>query len=66
MDIRITKKELQVRKSQGTVYLCKNCSDRGILTLIAHVKSQKGGVVYGLCDSCMGEALRCPFCAAKK
>jgi hypothetical protein len=62
MEIMITDKELAVRKSQGTVYICKSCRDRGKIILLGYDVGKKQEIYFGYCSSCLKNMGECPTC----
>ena len=67
MSTVITEKELSVRKSHGTVYLCKSCKDlRGKLVLVEYHEGERHDILYSFCPDCMKFMVGCPTCREKK
>lgn len=63
MNIVITEQELNVRRSQGTVYLCKPCRElRHKLVMVQHDLNGRNEVVYRFCSDCLRLARSCPTC----
>ena len=59
----ITEQELNIRKSNGTVYICRSCKDN--LNKIVLINYKPGGihnVFTGFCASCLRMMSECNTC----
>jgi hypothetical protein len=63
LETLITKKELDIRKSQGTVYICRSCYDfNKKIILIDFDTKTKNGLIFGFCKKCEKLLTSCGPC----
>lgn len=67
MRVEITETELNTRKSNGAVYICRSCKDnRNKITLLSFDPNGKKGIYYQFCNDCMNLVGECIPCKSKK
>lgn len=63
-EIQITKQELDVRMSNGTVYICRSCRDNlNKIILLRYEAGKRPAVITGFCSSCLIMMEECKPCA---
>lgn len=66
-EIVITQKELNVRKSHGTVYICGSCRDNlNKIVLLRYEAGKRQAVITGFCTSCFESINSCKVCPTQK
>jgi len=59
----ITQKELDLRKSKGTIYICKSCYDFSKkITMINYDSQKNNGLIFGFCETCKKSLDSCGTC----
>lgn len=54
MNVVITSQELETRKRNGAVYICRSCKDnRNRILMISYDPNGNKGVYYQFCNECM-------------
>jgi hypothetical protein len=67
MNVVITAQELQTRRSNGSVYICRSCKDnRDKITMLSFDPNGNSGVYYQFCDECLVDMGHCVPCSKKK
>ena len=67
MRVEISEAELNTRKSNGAVYICRSCKDnRNKIMMISFDQVRNNGVYYQFCKECMQLMGTCIPCNAKK
>lgn len=62
----ITKQELDLLKSNGTVYICRSCRDfKNKIVLLKYSPSKKLGLFEGFCRDCEDAMKSCESCKLK-
>jgi len=62
-EIVITKQELNIRKSHGTVYICGSCKDNlDKIVLLKYEAGKRPTVITGFCASCFESISSCRVC----
>ena len=63
MTVVITAKELQTRKSNGSVYLCISCKDvSNKIVMTNYTPKGPRGVYYNFCEVCIKSMEECRTC----
>ena len=66
-EIVITQQELNVRKSHGTVYICRSCKDNlNKIVLLRYEAGKRPAVITGFCASCFEAMNSCKTCPTQK
>lgn len=66
-EIVITPHELNVRKSHGTVYICRSCKDNlNKIVLLRYEAGKRPAVITGFCISCLESINSCKICPKQK
>jgi len=66
-EIVITQQELNVRKSHGTVYICRSCKDNlNKIVLLRYEAGKRQAVITGFCASCLDTIDSCRLCPKQK
>jgi uncharacterized CHY-type Zn-finger protein len=66
-EIVITQQELNVRKSHGTVYICRSCKDNlNKIVLLRYEAGKRPTVITGFCTSCLEAIDSCRVCPIQK
>lgn len=66
-EITITAQELNIRKSHGTVYICRSCKDNlNKIVLIKYEAGKRQAVLTGFCSSCIQMMEDCKPCVRLK
>ena len=67
MYVLITEQELNTRKNNGSVYICRSCKDnRNRILMISYNPKGTNGVYYQFCDECLKAMGHCVPCSKKK
>lgn len=67
MNVIITEKELNTRRRNGAVYICRSCKDnRNRLLMLAHDPKGNNGIYYQFCEECLVAMGHCVPCSKKK
>jgi hypothetical protein len=67
MNVVITAQELNVRKSNGSVYICRSCKDnRDKILMLAYDPNGNNGVYYQFCNECLVDMGHCVPCSKRK
>lgn len=62
----ISKQELELLKSNGTVHICRSCRDlRNKIVLMEYNPSKKLGILEGFCSECIAAIETCGTCKYK-
>ena len=66
-EIVITQQELNVRKSHGTVYICRSCKDNlNKIVLLRYEAGKRRAVITSFCASCLDTIDSCRLCPTQK
>ena len=66
-EIVITQQELNVRKSHGTVDICRSCKDNlNKIVLLRYEAGKRHAVITGFCASCLDTIDSCRLCPTQK
>jgi hypothetical protein len=61
--IIITKQELDILKSNGSVYVCQSCRDfKNKIVLLAYKPNKIHQIFDGVCDECFATLKKCSKC----
>lgn len=62
----ITKQELDILKTDGSVYVCQPCRDfKNKIVLLAYKPNKIHQIFYGFCDECSATLKKCSKCKFK-
>lgn len=65
-EIVITEQELDILKSNGTVYVCQSCRDfKNKIVLLVYKPSNLHKIFDGFCDECNTALKKCRKCKFK-
>lgn len=63
----ISKQELDILKSNGTVYLCRSCKDfKDKLVLLEYKPNKIHGIFEGFCKECKSSMQSCGACNLRR
>ena len=63
MSIEITRREVAIRKSQGSVYICRSCADvRNKIVMTGYTPKGPKGIYYNFCEMCIKSMEKCQTC----
>lgn len=66
MMIEISESELQKRKSNAAVFICRSCKDnKNKIVMVAYKTNVTHGIYYQFCDECLTLMDECLPCKAR-
>jgi hypothetical protein len=69
MRVQISEAELNTRKSNGAVFICRSCKDNAKKIMMVQYEQTKGipnGIYYQFCSECLKLMGDCIPCRSKK